>query len=370
MDNVNERNRAIMRASYLGVAANVVLVVVKAAVGLAAGSIAIVLDAVNNLTDAASSIITILGMRLASRPADSEHPFGHGRIEYLAALVVAGIVVGAGASALMESIRKLRTPEPTSYSVVMLVAIGVTVLVKVFICVYYRRVGERTKSDALIASGVDAGFDVLVTLGTMVSAAVDMTMGVSLDGVLGIVISAVILKAGVDLFKTPVNSLLGTSVSASLATQVRDHIASFPGVSGVYDLTFHSYGPYQVFGSVNVGVADTMTAHEIGDLTHKLQKFVRTTYGIKLTVGIHAVNSDSKIVKAEERVARICRGYAGVKEVHGIYVDPSDRDLSVDVILDFGMNDFDALRAEITSRLAKEWPGYDIQVDIDRDYLD
>ena len=354
-----ERDRAIMRTSYVGVAANVALVVIKAVVGLAAGSIAIVLDAVNNLTDAASSVITILGTHFAARPADSQHPFGHGRIEYLSALVVAGIVVGAGASALLESVRKLGDAEPASYSAGMLVALAFTVAVKVAISVYYRRVGRATRSDALIASGVDAGFDAVVLVKLF-----------SLDGILGVVISVVILKAGVDLFKTPLDSLLGTRVSRTFADELRGDIGSFPGVAGVYDLTLHSYGPNQTFGSVNIGVTDTMTAHQIGDITHDLQRFVRTKYGVKLNVGIHAINSDPDIVRAEERIDELCRGYLGVREVHGIYVDPRDRDLSVDVLVDFDITNAETLRKEIADRLAREWPGYDVQVDVDRDYLD
>lgn len=365
-----ERDRAIMRTSYVGVAANVALVVIKAVVGLAAGSIAIVLDAVNNLTDAASSVITILGTHFAARPADSQHPFGHGRIEYLSALVVAGIVVGAGASALLESVRKLGDAEPASYSAGMLVALAFTVAVKVAISVYYRRVGRATRSDALIASGVDAGFDAVVSLGTILSAVAAMTAGVSLDGILGVVISVVILKAGVDLFKTPLDSLLGTRVSRTFADELRGDIGSFPGVAGVYDLTLHSYGPNQTFGSVNIGVTDTMTAHQIGDITHDLQRFVRTKYGVKLNVGIHAINSDPDIVRAEERIDELCRDYLGVREVHGIYVDPRDRDLSVDVLVDFDITNAETLRKEIADRLAREWPGYDVQVDVDRDYLD
>lgn len=363
------RSDRILRTSLAGVGANVALALAKAFVGLAAHSVAIVLDAVNNLSDALSSVITIAGMRVASKPADREHPFGHGRVEYLTAIVIAALVMGAGASSLWESIRKIGSTEQASYEPAMLVVIGMAIAVKAVLARVYTRVGRQTKSDALVASGADARFDVLISAGTLASAAISMAGGPDLDAYLGVIIAVVIVKGGWDLLVAPVNALVGERQDVTLANEVKADILSFPQVDGAYDLAIHGYGPERAYGCVNIGVPDTMTAHEIGDLTHKIQKLVRVKYGLDLTVGIHPIVTGDPRLKADcERVRDLCSGYVGVREVHGIYIDPHDRDLSVDVIADFDITNPEALRAEICSRLAEAWPGYDIQVDIDRDF--
>lgn len=366
---MDERSRRILHTSLAGVGANVALAIAKAVVGLVAHSVAIVLDAINNLSDALSSVITIVGMRMASKPADREHPFGHGRIEYLTAIVIAAIVMAAGVSSLWESVRKIGNPEPVSFEAPMLAVIGLAILVKVVIAHVYRRVGTETNSDALVASGADARFDVLISIGTLASAAISMAGGPNLDAYVGVVIAVVIIKGGWDLLMGPVNALVGTHQDPHLAGEIRADIESFPGVEGAYDLTLHGYGPERAFASVNIGVADTMTAHQIGDLTHRIQKLIRVKYGLDITVGVHPmVTGDPKLMADCERVREMCSGYVGVREVHGVYIDPHDHDLSVDVIADFDITNPEALRAEISSKLQGAWPGYDVQVDIDRDY--
>lgn len=366
---MDSRSLRILHTSLAGVGANVALALAKAFVGLMAHSVAIVLDAINNLSDALSSVITIIGVRIASKPADREHPFGHGRAEYLTAIVIAALVMGAGASSLWESLRKIGEPASVSYETSTIVVIGLAIAVKAVLARVYGRVGRQTRSDALVASGADARFDVLISLGTLVSVVVSLLGGPDLDAFLGVVIALVIMKGGWDLLMAPVNALLGERQDAGLSRQIKEDIQSFPGVKGAYDLAIHGYGPERAFGCVNVGVADTMTAHEIGDLTHKIQKLARLKYGLDLTVGVHPiVTGDKELLDACERIRDICSGYVGVREVHGIYIDPHDRDLSVDVIADFDISNPEALRAEISSRLEDGWPGYDIEVDIDRDF--
>lgn len=366
---VDTRSRRIFRTSIVGILANVSLAVLKALVGLVARSVAITLDAVNNLTDALSSVITIVGLRLASKPADREHPYGHGRIEYFSAIVIAALVIGAGVSSLWESIRKVGSTEHASYEPVMLVVLVGAVVVKLFLSWLYRRVGKETSSDSLSASGADAGFDALISVGTLVSAGVSMAWGIDLDAWLGIVIALAIIKGGWDLLMRPVNALVGEPQDEGLCRSIKADIEAFPGVQGAYDLVLHSYGPGHALGSVNIGVADTMSAHEIGDLTHHIDRLIRSKYGIELTVGVHPiVTGDPELMRQVDEVRDICSSYLGVREVHGIYIDPHDRDLSVDVIADFDVSNPQYLRAEIVSRLKEGWPDYEVEVDIDRDF--
>ena len=201
------RDRQIVRASLVGVGANVLLAAFKAFAGLLAHSIAIVLDALNNLSDALSSVITIVGMKLAALPADKKHPFGHGRAEYLSAILIAGLVLAAGVSALVESVKKIFHPEPADYSVLTLVIVAAAIVVKLLLGRYTQRVGQATKSDSLIASGADATFDAVISASTLVAAVVTMIWKVSVDGYLGAVIAIVIVRAGVEMLRDTLSEI-------------------------------------------------------------------------------------------------------------------------------------------------------------------
>ena len=226
-----------------------------------------VMDAVNNLSDALSSVITIVGTKLSQRPADRKHPFGFGRIEYFSAIIIAVIVLSAGITSLIESVKKIFDPTEPSYTTTTLVVIVVAIIVKLILGQYVKRKGEQLKSDALIASGSDALFD---TLATLISAGVMLLWGVSLDGILGALISIVIIKAGIEMLASPVNELLGTSISAELTKQIIKEVSAFEGVHGVFDLILHNYGPDIKIGSLHINVYDTMSAHEIHGLTRKI----------------------------------------------------------------------------------------------------
>ncbi|MBR6884729.1 MAG: cation transporter, partial [Prevotella sp.] len=214
------RSKEIIRTSWIGIVANVLLAGFKAAVGVLSSSVAIVMDAVNNLSDALSSVITIIGTKLSQRPADRKHPFGFGRIEYFSAIIIAVIVLSAGITSLIESVKKIFDPTEPSYSTTTLVVIVVAIVVKLVLGQYVKRKGQQLKSDALIASGSDALFDAIITLATLVSAGIMLLWGVSLDGILGALISLVIIKAGIEMLASPVNELLGVSIPAELTSEI------------------------------------------------------------------------------------------------------------------------------------------------------
>ena len=199
------RNSQIIRTSWIGIVANVFLAGFKAAVGLLANSVAIVMDAVNNLSDALSSVITIVGTKLSQRPADRKHPFGHGRIEYFSAIIIAVIVLSAGVTSLLESAKKILNPTQPEYTHTTLIVIAVAIIVKLVLGRYVKNKGVQLNSDALIASGSDALFDAIITLTTLVSAGVMLLWGISLDGILGVLISIVIIKAGIEMLSLSTN---------------------------------------------------------------------------------------------------------------------------------------------------------------------
>ncbi|MBQ4189986.1 MAG: cation transporter, partial [Bacteroidales bacterium] len=283
------RSAQIIRTSIVGIVTNVLLAAFKAIVGVISSSIAIVMDAVNNLSDALSSVITIIGTKLSQKPADRKHPFGYGRVEYFSAIIIAVIVLSAGVTSLIESVKKIFAPTKPNYTTATLIVIIVAIVVKILLGWYVKRQGNKLKSDALIASGSDALFDAIITLATLISAGVMLLWGVSLDGILGTLISILIIKAGIEMLASPVGELLGSRVSPELIAQIKKEIMEYDQVHGVYDIILHNYGPDVMIGSLHVSVDDGLTAQDIHGLTRKITLQMYQEHGIIMTEGVYAV---------------------------------------------------------------------------------
>ena len=364
-----DRARSIIRTSWIGIAANVLLAAFKAGVGIVASSVAIVMDAVNNLSDALSSVITIVGTKLSQRPADRKHPFGFGRIEYFSAIIIAVIVLSAGITSLIESVKKIFHSTEPSYTTVTLVVIVVAIAVKIVLGLFVKRKGKQLKSDALIASGSDALFDAIITLATLVSAGIMLLWNVSIDGYLGALISLVIIKAGIEMLASPVNELLGTSIPAELTFQIKQEVSEFEGVHGVYDLILHNYGPDVKIGSLHISVYDTMSAHEIHGLTRKIstQMFVR--HGIVMTVGVYAIaTGENRMSELQAQVIQTLTAHKEIVQVHGFYYSERDKMLSIDVVPNISVHDDAALIAQLTAEIQPLAPGMQVVVVVDHNY--
>jgi len=364
-----DRSREIIRTSWIGIAANVLLAGFKAAVGLLASSVAIVMDAVNNLSDALSSIITIVGTKLSQRPPDRKHPFGFGRVEYFSAIIIAVIVLSAGITSLIESVKKIFNPSEPTYTTLTLVVIVVAIVVKLILGQYVKRKGTQLKSDALIASGSDALFDAIITLATLVSAGVMLLWGISLDGILGALISLVIIKAGIEMLVSPVNELLGTSISAELTSQIKREVSEFEGVHGVYDLILHNYGPDIQIGSLHINVLDTMSAHEIHGLTRKITMQMIERHNIVMTVGVYAIaTGENRRAELQTKVMQTLAAHPEIVQVHGFYYSEKDNMLSVDVVPDISVHDDAAFVRQLTAELQPLVPDKQVVIIVDHNY--
>ena len=365
------RDRQIVRASLVGVGANVLLAAFKAFAGLLAHSIAIVLDALNNLSDALSSVITIVGMKLAALPADKKHPFGHGRAEYLSAILIAGLVLAAGVSALVESVKKIFHPEPADYSVLTLVIVAAAIVVKLLLGRYTQRVGRATKSDSLIASGADATFDAVISAGTLAGALVTMASGYVIDGWIGCVISVVILKAGLEMLLDTLSSIVGRRADTQLAQELKTRLCSIDGILGAYDLVLHNYGPTRAMGSVNVAVYDWHTAADLHALSKKAQALIWEEYRIYLYIGFYAVNThDDALRVLEDQVRGGCKAYPEVLSIHAFFENQETGTISFDAVVDFACRDSLALIHRMEEELAAKHPGRRFAIKIDRAYSD
>ena len=366
-----DRSQEIIRTSWIGIAANVLLAGFKATVGILANSVAIVMDAVNNLSDALSSVITIVGTKLSQRPADRKHPFGFGRIEYFSAIIIAVIVLSAGITSLIESVKKIFDPTEPSYTTTTLVVIVVAIIVKLILGQYVKKKGEQLKSDALIASGSDALFDAVITLATLVSAGVMLLWGVSLDGILGALISVVIIKAGIEMLASPVNELLGTSISADFAKQIQKEVSDYEGVHGVYDLILHNYGPDVKIGSLHINVYDTMSAHDIHGLTRKISTCMYEKYGIIMTIGVYAIaTGENKRAELQAKVMQTLTDHKDIVQVHGFYYSEKNKYLSVDIVPDFSVHDENSLVSQLTNKIQTLAPDTQVVIVVDHNYCE
>ena len=366
-----DRSKQIIRTSVVGIVANVLLAGFKALVGLLAHSVAIVLDAVNNLSDALSSVITIIGTKLSVKPADRKHPFGYGRVEYFTAIIIAVIVLTTGITSLVESVKKIIHPTQPDYTTVTLVVIIVAILAKLALGWYVRSQGKKLDSDALVASGSDALFDAVITLATLISAGIMLIWNVSIDGYLGALISLVIIKAGLEMLASPINQLLGARASEDLVHEIKTEIMEMEGVLGVYDIILHGYGPNLSIGSLHIGVPDTLTAHEIHGLTRKITELMLTKYGIIMTVGVYSVaTGDDSDAELQKKVIQALTRQDHILQVHGFYYDKAANCASIDVVPDRTVTDDAAFVALLSDQLRAAVPEVPVSVFIDHNYSD
>lgn len=368
----SSRDGIIVRTSLIGIAANVFLAAFKAAVGILAGSIAVVLDAVNNLSDAFSSLITIIGTKLASRKPDAKHPYGYGRIEYLSATLISVIVLYAGITSLTESVKKIINPEVPDYSAASLIIIAAGVAVKVLLGRYVKSVGEKVNSDSLINSGEDATLDSIISASTLAAALLFMWKGISLEAWLGAVISAVIIKSGCEMLSGMLSRMLGERVDSELSKEIKATICEADGALGAYDLFLHDYGPDRMMGSVHVEVPDTMNADELDVMTRRIQKAVYEKHHVIMTaVGIYSRNTkDDEVAEIYENVRRIAAGYEHVLQIHGFYCSIEDKKIRFDVVVDFKAPDRNEVWQSVMKDVREAYPDYDIAVALDSDISD
>ena len=366
-----KRNKTIVRTSIIGIAANVMLAAFKAAVGAISNSIAVTLDAVNNLSDAISSIITIIGAKLSAKRPDKKHPLGHGRAEYLSTMIVAAIVLYAGITAFTESVKKIIHPETPDYSTISLVIIAVAVLVKIILGTFVKRQGVKVNSGSLIASGSDALFDAVLSSSVLASAIIYLILGISLEAYVGVVISIFIIKAGIEMMKETVNDIIGKRSDPELTKQIKSLICSDGSVMGAYDLIINNYGPDKNYASVHIEVADTLTADEIDVIERRLTEKVYSETGIILTaIGVYSYNTqDNESAQIREKIRKTVMAHEWALQIHGFYVDVSDKNMRFDVVLSFDIEPKEALGI-LYSETAELFPDYKVSIAHDVDLSD
>ena len=373
MDKVEaSREKTIVKTSIIGIIANVFLAGFKAVVGLMTNSIAIVLDAVNNISDAGSSLITIVGTKLAGKEPDKKHPFGYGRIEYLSAMIISVIVLYAGITSFVESVKQIIHPETPDYNTVSLIIVGVAVVVKILLGRYVKGVGVKVNSDSLINSGEDATLDSIISASTLVAAGIFLIFHVSLEAWLGAIISLVIIKSGFEMLRETVSRILGERNDQELAKKIHETVLGFPQVQGAYDLVLNNYGPDTWNGSIHVEVPDTCTADQLDQLLREItMKVIQEHHVILTAIGVYSVNTkEPEVIEAKRKVEEIVFAHEHVRQMHGFYLLKDRKTIRFDLVISFDAEDRRAVCNKVVADVQKAFPDYELQVAMDTDFAE
>lgn len=370
MSDTNSRFKLVLKTSIVGIVTNVLLATFKTVIGLITNSIAIVSDGINNFSDATSSLITIIATAMAGKEPDKKHPFGHGRLEYLSSLAIAGIILYAGITSFIESVKSIISHETSDYSTVSLVIVGVAVAVKIVLSVYTQKMGKKADSDALIASGKDALLDSVVSLTTLIAALIYIFADISLEAWLAAVISLLIVKTGIEVLKDTVSKILGEPADIETVIDIKKTIASFEGVNGAYDLVVNDYGPGRQLASVHIEIDSTFSVDMIDRLARKITDTVMKKHGVYLTaIGIYSKNlSDKDVHDMEMEIRKLALSCEMVKGMHGFYLDKEDKDVRFDLVISLEKGDRRSYYNKAVETIREKYPDYTFTVGMDVDF--
>ena len=360
------RNNQITKVSITGIGANAVIATFKVVVGLLSNSVAVLLDAINNVSDALSSAITIIGVKLAGRKPDNKHPFGYGRVEYFSAILVAGIIFAAGISSMIESVKAIINPERTSFTWVSVMVIIVAIVGKLLLGIYFKKRGKELNSDALVASGLESSYDAVLSASTLLAAAVSMIWNITIDGFIGVIISAFIIKTGIEMLLDPLGKVVGKRLEGELASTIKNKVKEVPGVLGAYDLILHDYGPDTAIGSIHIEVSDTLPSHQIRKICRNVSAIVYSEFKAVVTVGIYIMNdTDPDVIAMREDIRQMAMSKDGVQQMHGFFVD--DEEIAFDIVVSFN-HDAPSICHWLEEQITAKYPGKNIHITTDTNY--
>ena len=366
------RNKKIIKTSIIGIIANFILAIFKVVVGFLSGSIAIILDAVNNLSDTLSSIVTIAGVKFANRAPDKNHPLGHGRFEYLGAAIIATVISYIGFTAIFESIGKIINPNEVNYTFITFLVVSVSVIIKILLGCYYKKIAKQVDSDSLKNSGFDAMMDALISAATIVAGFIYVIWGISIEAYLATLISVFIIYSGFRMLRESFSVILGERVDSDLSRRIKQAICEIDGVYGAYDLLIHDYGTGRSYASVNIDVLDTLSVVEVDDVSREVRRLVGQRFHIYVSsVGIFPINTkDKHTVEVRNNIKAMMLMNDHIRQIHGFRIDEKAKEITFDVVIDFSVKDQNALRRRIIKELKRVYPDYHFVISIDLDFSD
>lgn len=316
-ENVKVRTAYGLFASIVCICCNVLLFGAKLSVGVLINSISVMADAFNNLSDAASSLIGLVGVKMAEKPADEDHPFGHGRIEYIAAFIVAFIVIQVGFTLFKTSLGKIRNPEAMTFSIISIIILGMSVGVKLWMSLFNKKLGNRIHSKVMLATAADSMGDVLATSATIFSVVVFGIWGVNIDGIIGLLVSVVVMIAGVNIARDTLAPLIGEAIDPKIYREITELVEGYEGVVGSHDLIVHNYGPSRSMASIHAEVpskVDIEVSHEIVD---RIERDCARKLGIFLVIHMDPVEmADERVAEYKALVEEVVEGLDSRLQFH------------------------------------------------------
>ena len=309
-------------AGIFGIMVNLLLSIAKIIMGLLTSSIAILSDGINNLSDAGGSLVTAVGFKMASLPADDEHPFGHQRIQYISGLIVSFLVLFIGLILGYESIQNIMTPKELDYTLLAIIVMGFSILAKIGLYAFYKATGKLINSHTLDASAMDSLTDCESTGAVLIAIGIQKITGVNLDGVLGLIVSIIILIQGIKLIKSTTSPLLGEAPSQDFENEIMNHLKSYPGVLDIHDVVIHSYGTGDVFVTAHLEFDENKSFMEVHELCDTVEHDFLTHYHIFLTTHADPVNLSNETIALKQQVIAIVQTYNEALSVHDFRVVP------------------------------------------------
>ncbi len=367
------RERVGVRAGLTGICCNIVLFAIKLFAGLLGGHISILADAFNNLTDMASSVVTLAGFKISGKPADEKHPFGHGRMEYIAGQVVSIVIIVVGASLFRSSLEKIIHPEPSVFTVIALIILIISVGVKLWMWVFNLKTGKKIGSETLIATARDSFNDVIATSAVLVSMIIEAATGVQLDGWAGLGVAVFIIISGIMSWKDTLSPLLGAMPPGEMTDEIKEMAMSEDGILGVHDMMIHDYGPGRRYVSFHAEVPEELGIMAAHDLIHKVEGKVRDRLDCDVTIHMDPVEvGDVETRRLKAMVARIIYTMDRGMRIHDFRIIQREpvKTISFDVDLP---SDSKADPEELSERIRKAikvWePGIESEITVDRLFI-
>ena len=367
------RNSYVYLGSIVGIICNLVLSIIKITVGAISGSVSVLADGFNNLSDMASSVITMIGIKLANRPADKEHPFGHGRMEYLSALIVAFMVMIVGVQFIKSSVDRIMNPAPISFEIIPFILLLLSLLVKLWLSRFNKYVGEKINSSALKAASIDALGDVFTSSCVLISFVVAKFTTLPIDGYVGLVVSAAILYAGYSLVKDTISPLLGEAPDEELVKAIKQGVLSYDNIIGVHDLIIHNYGVGKCMASIHAEIPsniDLITIHEIIDTA---EREISQKLNIYLVIHMDPMCiHDEKINSLKGDVQNILLKYDSIKSMHDFRITEGENKINIIFDIEVDAHNINTnekeeeLRSKITEEIKKLNPLYNCVITIDK----
>lgn len=347
IESTEVRTRYGMLASVVGIFCNVLLFSVKLTIGLILSSLAVTADAFNNLSDAASSIISFIGVKMAGKPADAEHPFGHGRIEYIAALIVSFLVIEVGFTFFKSSISKILHPEEISFDLIPFVILILSILVKLWMAFFNNKLGKRIDSKVMLATAADSLGDVITTSATVLSIIICHFTSINVDAIAGLIVSAIVIWSGISIAKDTLEPLIGERIPAELYQKITDIVESYDGIVGTHDLIVHNYGPNRSMATIHAEVPNDVNIEVSHEIIDKIERDVKKDLNILLVIHMDPVEMrDEEVLSLREKTSRIVHALDPKLNFHDFRVlkENEQRNLIFDLVIPDSYSEKDANR--------------------------